>query len=156
MTRDPIEVPVSEADTALAATTARLLGAGARSLGAGGLACAALAGAALLLHPSLGAASRALLVGVRMLAPLERVLTLRLLFDAGLFADLARPASADPLPALDLALQTLRLRAPSAAPRPLAERANGACRLLFWQGSCVLLQFGTLAGAVFSLLPGSR
>ena len=32
MTRDPIEVPVSEADTALAATTARLLGAGALAL----------------------------------------------------------------------------------------------------------------------------
>jgi hypothetical protein len=81
------------------------------------------------------------------LLPLERVLTLRLHFDAGLFADLAR---AMPTRCWRWTHSTTRCRHCGCArrrpsQRPLAERVDGACRLLFWQGSCVLLQFGTLA-----------
>lgn len=128
-------------DTALAATTARLLGAAAASLGALGLLCLGLAGASLLLQPPAIGAARGLLWAVLALAPLERLLVLRLRLDAGLFADLAHPAAGDPLRALDHALHALRLRAPAAATRALADRASGACRLLFWHGSCVALQF---------------
>lgn len=145
------------ADTLLASTTARLLHASATALGALGLLSLALAGAALLLHPAPAAAARALLLAVLAVAPIERLLALRLHFDAGLFADLSvdlgRPGAVNPLSALDQALQTLRLRPPSPALRPLAERANGACRLLFWHACCVVLQFGAVATAVVAWPP---
>lgn len=154
MTRNPAAAPLADADTTLAATTARLLHAGARSFGSLGLTCAGVAVAALWLHPVPVGTPRALLLAVLLLLPLERVLTLRLHFDSGLFTDLSRPRTGDPLPALDLALGTLRLRAASAAARPLADRAQGACKLLFWQGCCVLLQCGAVAGAVIGRLQG--
>ncbi len=152
MTREPL----AAIDTTLAATTARLLGAAACSLGALGLLCLALAAAALLWHAPANGTARGLLWVVLAAAPLERVLVLRLRLDAGLFADLAQPASADPLLALDGALQALRLRAPAAAPRALADRATGACRLLFWHGSCVALQFGSLVLALLGLSAEAR
>lgn len=129
------------APCALSATTARLLQAGARSLGALGLGCAALAAAALLLTPASGAVQAAALA-VLALLPLERLLALRLLFDAGLFTDLAHPALPAPssLQALDQALHTLGLRAPAATVRPLDERVRGARRLLAWHAGSVALQ----------------
>lgn len=129
-------------DRALAGSTARLLSACARSAGALGLACAALAAAALLLRAPGGSAGW--LLAVLAAAPLERLLALRLHFDAGLFDDLGRGPQAMTLPALDQALHTLRLRPATLALRPLADRARGAQRLVFWHLACVALQFGAL------------
>lgn len=141
---------IVDAPCALSATTARLLQAGARSLGALGLGCAALAAAALLLTPAAGAMQAAALC-VLALLPLERLLALRLLFDAGLFTDLARQGlpGPSPLQALDQALHTLGLRAPATAVRPLDARVRGARRLLAWHAGCVVLQ---AAGALAVLL----
>ena len=140
-----------DVDHALAGATARLLSACARIAGALSLACAAVAAAALLLR--LPGAPADLLLAVLAAAPLERVLALRLQFDAGLFADLARTRGPQPvaLAALDQALQTLRLRPAAPEIRPLAERARGAQRLIFWHASCTALQFaGLLAAAALA------
>ena len=138
-------------DRTLAATTARWLRAGARCAGTLGLGCAGLAAAALLLLP-LPLPARAAALAVLALLPAERVLALRLHFDAGLFADLARsgPAPQQALGSLDLALQALRLRTPSTSPtlRPLPDRVRGAQRLLAWHAAGVGLQ----ALAVLALL----
>jgi hypothetical protein len=136
-------------DRTLAAAIARLLQAGARTTGALGLACAGVAAAALLLAPLPVPARAAAWVGLALL-PLERVLALRLDFDAGLFAELARGGrpTAQSLGALDQALQTLRLRGPAATLRPLADRVRGAQRLLAWHTLGVALQ----AAAALTLL----
>lgn len=139
--------PASEAqdgDHSLAGATARLLSASASAAGALGLACAALAAAALLLRAP--GAPAAVLLAVLAAAPVERLLALRLQFDAGLFADLARARGPQPvaLVALDRALQVLRLRTASPTVRPLADRARGAQRLIVWHGTCALLQFAGL------------
>jgi len=128
-------------DRTLAATTARLLQAGARTAGALGLACAGLAAVALLLAPLSTPARAAAWAGLALL-PLERVLALRLGFDAGLFAELARGGrpTAQGLGALDRALQALRLRAPALTQRPLTDRVRGAQRLLGWYALGVALQ----------------
>jgi hypothetical protein len=151
---------LTEGDRALAGATARLLAACAAAAGALGLGCAAVAAAALLLHAPFASAPwlAAVLVAVLGAAPVERVLALRLRFDAGLFADLAGTRSPQPLPlaALDQALQTLRLRQAAPATRPLAERARGAQRLVVWHASCAALQFTGLlvvsAGAAFTAM----
>ena len=143
--------PLDDHDRTLAATTARWLQAGARCAGTLGLGCAGLAAAALLLLP-LPLPARAAALAALALLPAERVLALRLHFDAGLFADLARarPAPQQALGSLDLALQALRLRGPSALPtlRPLPDRVRGAQRLLAWCAAVVGLQ----AVAVLALL----
>ena len=136
-----------DADCGLAGATARLLAACASTLGALALVCATLAAAGLLLRvPGLPAAW---LLAVLAATPVERVLALRLSFDAGLFADLAQARSPQPvaLAALDQALQTLRLRAAAVHTRPLAERARGAQRLIAWHAGCAALQFAGLLAA---------
>ena len=134
------------AERSLAAATARWLAAGRSSAGALGLACAALTLGALLWRAP---AAAPLLWAVLALAPLERLLALRLHFDGGLFADLARAEGPMPgaLAALDHALHGLRLRRPAQAPRPLAERVRGAQRLLHAHLGCVAVQFAALAAA---------
>lgn len=136
----------SQADRSLCATTAHLLSATARCAGALGLLCALLAAAMLFQRtPNPLAAAMAL-----ALLPMERVLALRLHFDAGLFADLARgvtnPVLA--LDALDHALSALRLRAPAAVSRSLAERVDGARRLVFWHGAVAAAQLAAVLVAL--------
>ena len=140
-------------EPALCTTTARLLAASVTSLGALGLGCAMLAAAALLLHPPVAATAAYALLGTLVLAIGERVLALRLHFDAGLFAELARDPAAPrrALHTLDQALQTLRLRAAAAAPRPLLDRVAGARRLVVWHAATVAAQCaGLLLGVVAS------
>jgi hypothetical protein len=133
---------------ALAATTARLLGACACSIGWLGLGCAALAALALLARLPVATTPGPALVlaGVLLLAPLERVLALRLQFDAGLFIDLAAAAQtpAAALDTLDQALHRLRLRAPSPQGRSLSQRVGGARRLISWHAGTVVVQFAAL------------
>lgn len=133
---------LSDTDRLLCAATGRLLQAAAAVAGALGLGCSLLAAAALLLNtPQAWAATLALL-----LLPAERVLALRLRFDAGLFDALARLPQAT-LGQLDTALHALSLRAPSAvtAPRPLVDRIAGAERLALWHAAVVLAQAALLA-----------
>lgn len=141
----------------LARTTARLLEAFAAAAGSIGLLCAA--GAMLgLLMPAPGIAAL-LCALVLALLPLERLLCLRVRFDAGLFTDLAhaRDGSGDALSdcgALDAALQALKLRGPAAAPRLLIDRAQGARRLAFRHALVALAQFALLMSALaLRLLP---
>lgn len=145
--------PVAEAqalDRALAGACARLLAACAGSAGALGLACAVLAAAALLLRAPGGTAWG--LLAVLAVAPVERLLALRLHFDAGLFADLQHDARPATLSALDDALHRLRLRRPAQALRSLADRAHGARRLIGWHAGCVTLQLiGLLVAAAPAL-----
>ncbi|MFO1329488.1 MAG: hypothetical protein U1F56_19165 [Rubrivivax sp.] len=130
-------------DPVLARTTARLLAAGAACGGALALLCAALAAWRLWQ----GGAPAAPALAVWLLLLPERVLALRLHFDARLFADLADTRHPDTaLPALDRALQALQLRAAPLATRPLAQRTLGARRLLLWHAAVVTLQFTLLAG----------
>ena len=140
------QTPTPVGDRALAAAGARLLAASATTAGALGLGCAALAALALLLHAP---AAPALLLAVLALAPVERVLALRLRFDAGLLADLARaPAlQTGDLATLDQTLHVLRLRQAPPAIRPLADRVRGAQRLLAWHAGCATLQFAGLLTA---------
>lgn len=136
----------SLADRSLCSTTAHLLTATARCAGAVGLLCALLAAVMLFQRtPNPLAAALAL-----ALLPLERVLAMRLHFDAGLFADLARgqvnPVLA--LDALDHALAALRLRAPAAVSRSLADRVDGARRLVFWHGATAAAQLASVLVAL--------
>lgn len=136
----------SLADRSLCGTTAHLLAATARCAGALGLLCALLAAVMLFQRtPNPLAAALAL-----ALLPLERVLAMRLHFDAGLFADLARGHS-NPvlaLDALDHALAALRLRAPAAVSRSLADRVDGARRLVFWHGATAAAQLASVLVAL--------
>lgn len=133
--------PVPDRDRTLSAATARLLRAAGGSAGALGLGNAAVAATALLLATRPGAGTVAAWA-VLALLPAERLLALRVGFDAGLFADLARAphGTQQALGALDGALHTLRLRGPAATVRPLADRVRGAQRLLLMQAGVVGLQ----------------
>lgn len=125
---------MNDGDQALSQATAALLSATARAFGVLGLGAAALAlalAAAGLARPEAAAVAAALV-------PLERVLALRLHFDAGLFEHLRS------LAALDHALQALRLRPAGATTRPLADRVRGATRLMAWHGLAAAAQFAAL------------
>ena len=120
------------------AVLAHLLTSGAvlRTLG---LACSALA-AAILMFGSIALKAQWLAAAVLMLGALERYMALRLQFDAGLFAELARTLD---LADLDAALERLGLRAPEA--RTLQARIRGTLVWFYAHGACVVLQ---LAGLV--------
>lgn len=122
-------------DRLLCAATGRLLHAVAVGAGALGLGCALVAATALLLR----AGSPTIAALPLLLLPVERVLALRLRFDAGLFDVLANDSGAT-LAGLDAALHALRLRAPAAAPRALSDRIAGARRLAVWHSVVVLAQ----------------
>ena len=164
------EAGVQVAQPVLARTTARLLHACAGAAGSTGLLCAAGALAALLLRAPGAAPAAVMLALVLALLPLERLLWLRVRFDAGLFTDLAgalshRPGRVDPAldagTALDAALGALRLRRPATAsgaagagtpairqPRSLIDRALGARRLAQWHALVALAQFALLVSAL--------
>ena len=140
----------------LARSTARLLDACAAAAGSTALLCAGAAALALAMREAPPAALSFALPLVLALLPLERLLWLRLRFDAGLFADLAleldrADAAASAGATLDAALHALRLRPPAHAPRPLADRALGARRLAVRHVLVALAQVGLLAAA---LAPG--
>ena len=135
----------------LARTTARLLHACASAAGSTGLLCAAGAMLGLLVPAPGTAALPCALVLVLLL--LERLLCLRVRFDAGLFTDLAHALDRgdDAMPAgaaLDAALHALKLRGPAAAPRPLIDRAQGARRLALQHALVALAQFALLVSAL--------
>lgn len=121
----------------LSATTACWLDAVGRAAGALGLVSAAACAAMVVLASAMPVPVMVVSLAVAglLLALVERVLALRVRFDAGLFRGLA---SAADLPAalhgLDAALQGLGLRSAGtpATPRPLAERVQGARRLARW------------------------
>jgi hypothetical protein len=141
----------SQADRSLCAATSHLLDATARSAGALGCLCGLLAAVLLLQRTAVPIAAALVLA----LVPMERVLALRLHFDAGLFKDLARGAASPllALDALDGALQALRLRAPAAVSRSLLDRVDGARRLVFWHGAVAAAQ---LAGVLVALALGQH
>lgn len=139
---------MTEAERLHCRVTARWLAACGRPVGALGLGLAGVAALALLLTALPGAGPRGLapaelraahlptlaLAATLLLALPERVLALRLAFDAGLFTDLALPRHAAPAPAarlaaLDEGLHLLGLRPATAQPRPLHARIAGARRL---------------------------
>jgi hypothetical protein len=143
----------------LARSTARLLDACATAAGSTGLLCAAAAAVALVMRAPLSVATplaqvlALALVLVLALLPLERLLWLRLRFDAGLFADLAleldrADAAASAGATLDAALHALRLRGPAGEPRPLADRALGARRLAQRHALVALVQCALLVSAL--------
>lgn len=139
---------MNAADATLCRATACWLAACARCGGALGVGIGVVAALALL-APRSGGAAAAFAAALLLVLP-ERVLALRVAFDAGLFRALAagRPdGAAQALPALDTALQALRLRA-AAAPRPLAERVAGARRLGRHHLGVVLAQTVALALAL--------
>ena len=82
----------------------------------------------------------------RSLDQLSTGLTLRVAFDADLFALLARDTTRTP--DLDEALQTLGLQSPKRAGRPWTERRRGALKLLRKQawllGAQALLTLGVI------------
>lgn len=149
----------TEAGRWLAGGCAHWLRSGAKACGALALLAAAAALVLLLQQPPAAAAWAA--AAVLMLLLPERVLSLRLHFDAGLFADLAAaptPASPVTLVALDQALAGLGLRklpADASAPRPLAERVQGAGRLVRWHAVVVGLQW-LLLGLALATRLGAR
>lgn len=145
MNTDVIEPPHLDERT-LCATTAHLLSATARCAGGLGVACALMAVALLALNRSAGPAALLALA----LVPVERVLALRLHFDAGLFRELAREAQdgRPQLASLDQALQRLRLRKPSALPRPLEDRIEGSRRLVAWHVAVAAVQGVAVLAAV--------
>ncbi len=169
--------PLTAADRCLCTTTARLLAAVAAAAGALGLGCMLVAAVWLGLLAWHGPTSPAsqdpmtAMWAMRVLVPvpvpvlvlvlvmmvlLERVLAMRLHFDAGLFAELARsdgaPAS---LQLLDQALHTLGLRRASAVCRPLLDRVQGAQRLARWHVATVALQVLALSGLLSGLWTGT-
>lgn len=133
---------VADFERMLCASTAHLLHAAATSLGRVGLGCALLAAAALLLKAPWPAAALLVL----LLLPAERILALRLHFDAGLFDALAREPYAY-LATLDASLQSLALRDTAALPRPLPDRVAGARRLALSHALVVAFQ-GLAIGAL--------
>lgn len=103
----------------------------------------------------LGVASPAL-VGALVLAVLaglaEAYFAIRVAFDADLFDRLRDPARMD-LAALDAALVQLGLLPASRSGRPLEQRIAGAQRLLYKQGTALVIQIAVLlAGAAAVLL----
>lgn len=162
---------MTAAERVLCRTTAHWLAACRRSAGALGLGVAAAAVLTLLAAPTVlvpalappAAAGLALvqllvLLLVLLLVPAERVLALRLAFDAALFDDLAAASAAEPpaapLVLLDGALQALRLRPAPATPRALAERVLGARALARQHLALVALQALLLAVSLGLLAAG--
>lgn len=135
----------------LCISTAELLSATAGSAGGLALAAAVIAAAVLVLQGGW------LVMPVLLLAPLERVLALRLRLDAGLFTALAHNSacsSALPTPllsALDSALTSLKLRGPQTGTRQLTDRVAGARRLFRQHLVVVALQYGCLLLALLAL-----
>lgn len=152
----PLDVPAEPGlDAALCRVTARWLSACARGAGALGLGCALLAAGVLLWRagsPPGAARIEALLCAAVLLLTLpERVLALRLMFDAGLFADLAAPGAS--LQSLDAALTALQLRTAATGPvRSLPDRVAGARRLSHQHLAVVALQVMALVIAFIVLL----
>ncbi|MFT3953772.1 MAG: hypothetical protein QM722_05070 [Piscinibacter sp.] len=148
------------ADRLLCGTTARWLAAVARCAGALGLGAAALAALALLMLPAPRVITTMGFLAVLLISLAERLLALRLVFDAGLFADLAdRDAHGDApvtFASLDAALQALGLRRAPAATRGLLERIAGARRLSLQHLAVVLAQVALLAAALLAQQMGSR
>ena len=141
---------MTAAERVLCVTTARWLSASSGVVGALGLLSALIAAVLLVARAPLpGLAAAALLLSLA-----ERVLAMRTHFDAGLFADLARPPGAPDL--LDEALAGLHLRAPSAAPRALADRVQGARRLTQQHALLALLQFGAVSTQLLLAAWGAR
>jgi hypothetical protein len=135
---------MTDNERSLCATTAAWLHAG-RALAAWGLALSvmALAGCATLVmlgtpdYLPMGALAAWALVVAAGLA--ERVLAVRLQFDAALFDALARGRIGH-LGGLDAGLAALGLRADTGETRPLDARLAGALQLLRWHRSAVVLQ----------------
>ena len=135
---------MTDNERGLCAATAAWLHAG-RALAAWGLALSvlALAGCAtltLLSTPDdlpIGALAALALVIAAGLA--ERVLAVRLQFDAALFDALAQGRIGH-LGGLDAGLAALSLRADTGETRPLDVRLTGALQLLRWHRSAVVLQ----------------
>jgi hypothetical protein len=93
----------------------------------------------------------AILAAVALVGLAELFFAGRVGFDAALFA------AAPDLAALDRALLALRLMPEARAGRPLAERAQGARRLLYRQGLCLAAQAALiLAGAAAAVAGGGR
>jgi hypothetical protein len=129
--------PIDPADRALCALTADLLRASGLlawwGLALGGIASLALAVA----HPP--PAPGLLLALTALLALPERYLALRVRLDARLFARLA-DGTLESVELMDHALTRLRLRPAAAAPRPIADRALGARRLMLRHGALTVVQ----------------
>lgn len=142
----------------LCATTARWLAAVSAVAGALGGGAAIVAAAILLLKPTCAWAA----VATLLLVLPERLLALRTRFDAGLFVELSARvqalASTTPADAhtrtladLDDALAALGLRPPSAGPRGLVERVQGARRLATQHVGVSLLQFSAVVAELLAL-----
>lgn len=144
---------MTAADRATCRVLARWLAAWRQAFGALGLGAALVAALVMLRPGALPQAALAACAAVLLLALAERVLALRLGFDAGLFADLGEDA-AFTLEHLDGSLHALGLRAASARPRALTDRVAGARRLCVQHAGLVLLQCAALAAA-FTLAGGA-
>lgn len=120
-------------DRALCATAAAWLGA-SRPVAAWSLAMSAVAGAALALAALTGSSRLTVAAAVAGLVVcglglVERYYALRMRFDEGLFAAVARGEVADGS-GLDRALAALHLRAAPGTLRTWPERVAGACALV--------------------------
>lgn len=120
------DVPLTADERAACAVCADWLATGAQWSQAA--AVAVLAALAAALAGGRPGASPALLLALLGLAVAERVLALRVAFDARLFARLAR-GELPSLAALDAGLQQVLALPPHKAGRPLAPRLAGARRL---------------------------
>jgi hypothetical protein len=85
----------------------------------------------------------------------ERYLAIRLVIDARLFDDLAR-GTMPGLAALDQALAQLQLAPAGKAGRSLAQRTEGALRLVRWHTRAVGLQLALLAAAGVAASQGTH
>ena len=139
-----------DATRRLAATTAALLDQGRIVDGLSRpLTAAALIG--LMLAPVLAGRSPAptmfLLGLVALCGIVEAWFAMRVRFDAALLHRLAEAADPPDLAALDTALLRLGLLPPAKGGRPLAERAQGARRLLFRQAAALIAQVALILAA---------
>lgn len=150
--RAVVMTEMDAASRAVAAVTADLLGQG-RRIHDGSRLLTVAAGLGLIagiispytLAPVLAAGLAALLGLV------ETYLAVRVGFDAALFDRLSgRTAALPDLAALDGALTTLGLIEGGKTGRPLAVRAEGARRLLAWQGRALAGQVAILIAGAFA------
>ncbi|MFO1367863.1 MAG: hypothetical protein U1F46_02635 [Marinagarivorans sp.] len=151
----------TKAAACLAATTSAALSLGTPLSWAGG-ALALLTTALVVLYPhTLGMDVLLYLAGAGMAFLGQSYYGLRVLLDARLFALLAARLNSEceadtlvtELGYLDQALYSLKLAPkPSAPPRPLDARVQGALRLLKCQAGCLLGQLILLAAALLSSL----
>ena len=143
---------MSDGERMLALTAARWCSAGA-TLAWLSLAISAAAFAALAFDRAHGAAAWALWIAAA-LGGIGAWYRFRLLFDAGVFGDIAGPEGDEGISsraaAFDASLAALLGRDARAASRPLAERARGAHRLVARAGAIVVMQ---LAAALFAVFP---